>query len=1406
MKKVWIGIGAVLSLAVIGVSVYVASIDWNEHKDKIAAQFSEVTGKVIVFDGAVSFSLFPRPYLSATRVQIYNPGAPSNKPLATMDALVAKLSLLPLLQGNFEVERMSLVKPQINMELEEDGRLNWQSEFSEEQRRRLENVEISLNSVTIEEASVNFSDPFHGIGFTLDNLNGEVIAQNIMGPYRIEGNYVKDGNPEGFAISIGQLSPTFATSLNVVVTHPTSESYLRFDGTFLLNNQALNGNVIFESKKLKNFIEANFKDVALDAAYDYPLAASMELNTNKVQVNLSNVVVKYGETQGAGNIQIPRQEQSSDYDPAAQEGEARKRLSVAFDFTNVDLKPLFYAFKKQFDTYREGAAYRPDWAFDIVADLRAVKGNYDDQDFKDLELSFDEVNNVLTINSLRASVPGETTFSLSGDIFSSEETLSYDLDTRFSSNELLRTLRWLNINPVVNTVGTYRRASGTAKFNGTLQKIQIAPFELSIDKSKLSGEMGIRAGDRPDALVRLNADMINFDNYLPPMPKEEQEKPLAERMAYRFSHLGFLNDFEMELLFNLDLGIYENMPYEKVTLDATLMNGRLEIGKLDIGNAANAAVSGSGVLSGFGSKPAFENVKYSLSSSDALSTLNKLEVKVPDWDFKQLKNLEIKGIATGGFDLLATKTTCKLGRLEALYNGKLEVKEGTVHYDGQLEAKHPDFVKMLQEMNYAYAPKVLSLGSFALNGKVVGSRNNYKVSGLEAQIGVNRFEGEVAYDLVNGRPNLLTTLQVNQLELERFFYNPTMASGPAKLEVTQNETQETAFLTPLSKNNEKFNFEWYQRFDFNGKISADVLSYHDLRLENAVLEATLANGIAGVTSLNGTYRGGSLDAHAELRMQNMPTLSGTLDFKNIRIDGGDWGGSRYGLEGGTANSRLSFDTLAASESEIWDNLNGNWAFQIAGATVKGWNTAAIFEDITKRKVSEGLAALVQENLQRGSTAFDRINGDIRFEKGAFNINSLEFSGRNITVTAGGDGSLRDWDMNAAFSVKYAEPKFLPGYSFLLKGNMAAPDLESDVKALSDLYDSRQQQLEDRKKEQEARQQERLNLLLEDQRRATEVLKETLAGTLSAEAEARKNDAYGDEARKAYENALAAIAENLQAAEALLVQVQVPLADEALIEEAKQKNGGLTAEVERIRKTLDEARLKDLRLMTRDHYDRTTETYNNSKVALFELHGRKDEFGSALAEIITSYRLDEDETLLKLDEAIEGESASLEEVNQEIAQQFTALNRAKTAEDLVRVDQSLQQLQERAAAAQTSLLGKIAEYEVYAGQKVEAETKAYQDRLRAEEVQRKLEENTGTISIKKTGKSVTVQRAIEDIEKAEELTSKEGVRVLDFSGNRVRRNEGGRTSEPVEKEEKKSGIVIRRSGGEKVPSGGVIIRK
>ncbi len=131
----------------------------------------------------------------------------------------------------------------------------------------------------------------------------EVIAENIYGPYRIEGSYMRGDKPEGFAVSLGQFTDNFATTVNLVVNYPSLESYVRFDGSVFLRDRTVTGNIIFESSKIADFLNEMTALDGVDASFNQPLAVTAAVATDKDRIDFSNVVVKYGRTSGAGNVE-----------------------------------------------------------------------------------------------------------------------------------------------------------------------------------------------------------------------------------------------------------------------------------------------------------------------------------------------------------------------------------------------------------------------------------------------------------------------------------------------------------------------------------------------------------------------------------------------------------------------------------------------------------------------------------------------------------------------------------------------------------------------------------------------------------------------------------------------------------------------------------------------------------------------------------------------------------------------------------------------------------------------------------------------------------------------------------------------------------------------------------------------
>ena len=890
----------------------------------IDKEISSIEGKDIVFEGPVSFKILPSPYLQASNVKIYNHLAKGEQPLVTIGKLSIDVSLQELINGNLYVTRMLLENPLVNIEINDEGKLNWERPLTQEQRQKLENSNIRLNSVSLANASVVVDYPSKAYNLRLDNLNGEIMTQTVLGPYRIEGNYMKGSTPEGFAISVGKLSESFPTTLDFALTHPLSNSYIRFDGNFQLSNKVFNGNIVLESQNLKRFVEDNFKDVGLADAYNYPLAMTFDINTTEQQINLANMVIKYGNSQGAGSAQIPIEDILN-----IGENSIKPRVAMAFNFTDLDLSPLVYTFNDFTKRYKNsGNIYNPDWPIDLQLDLKSLRTQYNNQPVKNFEASLDLIDNIINFNNVTAVLPGDTDFKLKGDLSSLDDQPFYNLELSFSSVDFSKLLSWFGYTPEVVVPSTYRKAEGGAKISGSVDKIFISPYSLTLDKSSFAGEAGLKLGGaRKDMMLTINGDSVNFDNYIAEMPVEEKAKSWLERMKYRFNKLGFLNDFDMQLKTKLDLAIYNTIPFENIDLNVSLFDGKADIEKLNIGSVYNSKFEISGLLKGFGGVPGFENLKYHVTTADFQNLSEKLELKVPQVDYKKMKNFDGQGIMTGNFGKLAIESVSKLEKLEINYKGQVDNEKPNLMLDGDFEIKHPDFVTMLQDIGLKYNPQVYTMGLFDLKTKFIGSGNEFVARPLEFNIGYNKFSGSLDYDTAGERPNVFATLGINKFEIDKFFGTKKDVSQAPQINIA-NDDSENEFLAKPYWEKDVFDFAFLSKYNVSGDFSVDELTYKSHAFEKASMSVALVNDNLAINNFSARYNGGDLKGNFTLNAAENPNVSGSASFVGTEVNNLGIGGKKYALKEGKYNSEVTFNGNFSSFDDFIKNLKASVKFSI----------------------------------------------------------------------------------------------------------------------------------------------------------------------------------------------------------------------------------------------------------------------------------------------------------------------------------------------------------------------------------------------------------------------------------------------------------------------------------------------
>jgi AsmA protein len=172
-------------------------------KAKLIAEVKQTTGRDLRIDGPVSFHLLPNIELSADQVSFSNAPGGVAKNMAQLKSLEVRLQLLPLLSGTVAVDTFVLVDPVIALEVEKDGRPNWEfgtgtaaptpaaaarapataggGALSTLARLRLANLQI-------ENGTVSYVDTRTGKRREADAINMKIAMAGLDGPMSASGS------------------------------------------------------------------------------------------------------------------------------------------------------------------------------------------------------------------------------------------------------------------------------------------------------------------------------------------------------------------------------------------------------------------------------------------------------------------------------------------------------------------------------------------------------------------------------------------------------------------------------------------------------------------------------------------------------------------------------------------------------------------------------------------------------------------------------------------------------------------------------------------------------------------------------------------------------------------------------------------------------------------------------------------------------------------------------------------------------------------------------------------------------------------------------------------------------------------------------------------------------------------
>ena len=188
-----LGIAALLVIAAISLFLF---LDTSDFREDISAHVHRATGRELVIEGDLKFSLFPSLGIEIGRTRLGNADGFGDEPFASFEHARLSVLVMPmLLQSEIIVETAVLDSLHLNLEVARNGRSNWQdlvdaiAATPDIEPSDSDSVTLDITSIDIRNASLSYVDAQVGESYRLSEFNvttGRVVAGE---PIAVHGSF-----------------------------------------------------------------------------------------------------------------------------------------------------------------------------------------------------------------------------------------------------------------------------------------------------------------------------------------------------------------------------------------------------------------------------------------------------------------------------------------------------------------------------------------------------------------------------------------------------------------------------------------------------------------------------------------------------------------------------------------------------------------------------------------------------------------------------------------------------------------------------------------------------------------------------------------------------------------------------------------------------------------------------------------------------------------------------------------------------------------------------------------------------------------------------------------------------------------------------------------------------------------
>ena len=830
MKKVLIGVVGLLAVAVVVLLVGPGFFDWNRYKPWIAEMAEAATGRRLSIDGDISLAILPKPTLSVHALRLANlPGAaaPDMLRLETLDVQIA---LLPLLFGNIQVQGVTLIEPEVELEVLADGRRNWdfaparadadvpptagatppESAGDESSGPGSAAQSLRFDRIHIENGSLGYVDLRTGRSDRLERLDADISVDSMAGPFRAEGRFVYRGLPLAVVARFGRLDGGRAT-IGLEVTADGAQVKLS-RGSVALDDDGLrfSGRLQADGDDLKRLVDAALAGSGRPPELPGWLAQRFSLEAvldgSAGALTLNEIAAALGETRITGAVDLGFAKgtrvdaafsvKKIDLDkwlsrPAAAEPDSTPDRAEATDETKPAARAATVAVAATAD---RGVAIPADLtgSLDLSIDAIVYRGAV----VQKVHLAAKVKDGVVTISKASAALPGGSQVTAGGRLDGSGERLAFQGQVAGESRNARAVLEWLEVPLDELPAGRLRGVDFKGKVSATRDQLRVTDFRLAFDSSILTGAATVALRQRPAFGLRLDLDRLDLDAYLPPRraaakPADNQAdaatkaKPTNQGapagsgeaqpgVGNPLAALQLLDRFDANITASIGVLTVNRQPIKGIRFDGQILDGALVVRKAEIEDLAGGKGVIKGSLRDLGTTPAID-LQFELAARDAAKVL-KVAGITPPAAVAKAGALRLKGSAKGTAAQLKVDAAMDAFAGRLTFDGTLASLNADPGWDLRVDARFPELRPVLAALGIAVPRR--KLGAFALDGVTKGSLAQTTID-AEVTTGAGKMtvKGAVT-DLLEPLPGL--DLAVDARGLQPQFLAAFLSQGPGR--------------------------------------------------------------------------------------------------------------------------------------------------------------------------------------------------------------------------------------------------------------------------------------------------------------------------------------------------------------------------------------------------------------------------------------------------------------------------------------------------------------------------------------------------------------------------------------------------------------------------------------------------